>query len=80
MTLFTEIYSNELRSSLWNKPPKKVIMLLYMILPASILDLVTSWALNELTAYKNLMLRPLTDDEAQFKVWAQNFNDTEKKG
>ena len=54
-------------------------MLLYMILPASILDLVTSWALNELTAYKNLMLRPLVDEEAQFKVWAQKFNDTEKE-
>lgn len=54
-------------------------MLLYMILPASILDLVTSWALNELTAYKNLMLRPMVDEEAQFKVWAQKFNDTEKE-
>jgi len=52
-------------------------MLLYFILPATIIDVALSWVQSELAAYRNVMLRPLVDE--QFRAWSSHVPSHEKR-
>ena len=51
---------------------KTACMLLYLVLPASIVNVALGWLQGELKAYRNVMLSPPSLVDDQFQQWSRH--------